>query len=53
MALVGVQPLFTQVPPNAFSSTTATFRPAPESRAASAGPAWPVPITRASKAVTH
>jgi hypothetical protein len=46
---VGVQPSFTQVPPNFARSITATFMPAPERRAASAGPAWPVPMTRASK----
>jgi hypothetical protein len=39
IALVGVQPSFTQVPPNFAFSITATFMPAPESRAASAGPA--------------
>src|SRR5262245_15722166 len=51
MVLVGVQPSFTQVPPNLCLSMTATFIPAPESRAASAGPAWPVPTTMASKRV--
>src|SRR3954468_837880 len=49
MVLVGVQPSFTQVPPNLSRSITATFIPAPARRAASAGPAWPVPTTMASK----
>src|ERR1700741_2243704 len=48
MAFVGVQPLFTQVPPNLSFSTTATFIPAPERRAAREGPAWPVPMMSAS-----
>src|SRR3954468_24079276 len=51
MAFVGVQPLFTQVPPNLSFSTTATFMPALDSRAARAGPAWPVPMISASKSV--
>src|ERR1044071_5141471 len=51
MVLVGVQPSFTQVPPNLSRSTTATFIPAPPRRAARAGPAWPVPTMMASKRV--
>ncbi|CAJ6558150.1 Uncharacterised protein [Burkholderia pseudomallei] len=35
---VGMQPVFTQVPPKRPRSTTATFMPAAESRAASGGP---------------
>jgi hypothetical protein len=49
--LVGVQPSFTQVPPNLSRSITATFIPAPDRRAAEGGPAWPVPTTMASKRV--
>src|SRR5256885_576023 len=47
--LVGMQPLLTQVPPRSLRSTTAVFRPSLSRRAHSAGPAWPVPITIASK----
>ncbi len=46
--LVGMQPVLTQVPPKAPRSTTATFMPAAESRAARAGPACPVPMMIAS-----
>src|SRR6516164_8444189 len=46
--LVGMQPLLTQVPPKCLRSTIATLRPAPARRTASAGPAWPVPMTIAS-----
>ncbi len=46
--LVGVQPLLTQVPPSSPRSTSAVFQPWPARRTASAGPAWPLPITRAS-----
>src|SRR6185312_7555120 len=37
MVLVGVQPSFTQVPPNLSRSITATFIPAPDRRAAIPG----------------
>ncbi len=43
-----MQPVLTQVPPTAPRSTIATFMPAAERRAASAGPAWPVPMMMAS-----
>jgi hypothetical protein len=46
--LVGVQPVFTQVPPKCLRSITATLRPAATRRRASEGPAWPVPMTIAS-----
>lgn len=46
---VGMQPVFTQVPPGSARSITATFQPAFAMRAASDGPDWPVPITIASK----
>ena len=49
MALVGVQPVLTQVPPTRWRSTTATFIPAPARRNAKDGPAWPVPMMIASK----
>src|SRR5712691_2138081 len=45
---VGMQPVFTQVPPNNFRSTTAIFMPASTKRAASDGPACPVPMMMAS-----
>ncbi len=45
---VGMQPVLTQVPPKAPRSTMATFIPAEDSRAARAGPAWPVPMMMAS-----
>ncbi len=45
---VGMQPVLTQVPPTFPRSTMATFMPAPASRAAREGPAWPVPMTIAS-----
>src|SRR6516164_5422975 len=48
-ALVGVQPVLTQVPPMRWRSTTATFIPAPARRNAKDGPAWPVPMMIASK----
>src|SRR6516164_4490022 len=48
-ALVGVQPVLTQVPPTRWRSTTATFIPAPARRNAKDGPAWPVPMMIASK----
>src|SRR5262249_39508808 len=48
--LVGVQPLLTQVPPTSLRSMIAVLRPALPSRTASAGPAWPVPMTIASNA---
>lgn len=47
--LVGVQPVLTQVPPTALRSTTATFIPVLARRSAKDGPAWPAPITIASK----
>jgi putative tryptophan/tyrosine transport system substrate-binding protein len=47
-ALVGVQPVLTQVPPKNFRSMTATFWPAATRRRASAGPDCPVPMTIAS-----
>src|SRR5262249_51161650 len=47
--LVGMQPVLTQVPPKRCRSMMATRKPAPASRCASDGPAWPVPITMASK----
>ena len=46
---VGMQPVLTQVPPTFPRSMMATFMPAPASRAARDGPAWPVPMTIASK----
>src|SRR5690242_19336085 len=51
MALVGVHPVFTQVPPNNLRSTNATFMPEFASRFASGGPAWPAPTTIASNLV--
>jgi predicted alpha/beta-hydrolase family hydrolase len=45
---VGMQPVFTHVPPKRFRSTIATFIPAPVRRFASGGPAWPVPMMIAS-----
>src|SRR5207248_3400855 len=48
--LVGVQPLFTQVPPNLPRSMMATRVPALARRSARAGPAWPVPMMMASYA---
>ena len=45
---VGMQPVLTQVPPKDARSRMATFIPDAESRAARAGPAWPVPMTIAS-----
>src|ERR1700730_11567194 len=47
-AFVGMQPVFTHVPPKRFRSMIATFIPAPVRRFASEGPAWPVPIMIAS-----
>jgi hypothetical protein len=49
MALVGVQPTFTQVPPTWFRSMTAMRIPAALRRPASAGAAWPTPMMIASK----
>src|ERR1700740_1077958 len=49
MALVGVHPVFTHVPPKSLRSTSATLRPALARRTASDGPAWPAPKTSASK----
>src|SRR5512138_731451 len=47
--LVGMQPVLTQVPPRSLRSTSAVFSPSLSSRAHKAGPAWPAPITIASK----
>ena len=47
-ALVGMQPTFTQVPPNSLRSMMAVFMPSRVIRAASDGPAWPVPMMIAS-----
>src|SRR5271165_2783442 len=49
IALGGVHPALTQVPPNSFRSIIATLRPALASRTAREGPAWPAPTTIASK----
>jgi hypothetical protein len=46
---VGVQPVLTQVPPNKCRSIMATVIPAAVSRPVSEGPAWPAPMTIASK----
>src|SRR5688572_20400573 len=46
-----MQPLLTQVPPKRLRSTIATFRPDAARRVARDGPAWPVPMTMASKHV--
>jgi hypothetical protein len=43
-----MQPVLTQVPPNAPRSMTATVLPAAASRRASEGPAYPVPMMMAS-----
>jgi hypothetical protein len=40
-----MHPVFTHVPPTVWRSTIATFWPAFASRAASEGPACPVPMT--------
>ena len=48
-AFVGMHPVFTQVPPKLFRSMTATRMPAFARRTTSEGPAWPVPMTIASK----
>src|SRR5215510_2277913 len=48
IALVGMHPVLTQVPPNRWRSTTATDIPASVRRFASGGPAWPAPMTIAS-----
>src|ERR1700722_17953185 len=50
MVLVGVQPVFTHVPPNSLRSTIATFIPASLKRPARDGPACPVPTMIASYA---
>ena len=42
--LVGMQPVFTQVPPNSLRSTIATVMPARVNRPARDGPAWPAPM---------
>ena len=47
--LVGVQPTFTQVPPNRCRSITAVRLPLCASRTASGEPPCPVPMTTASK----
>ena len=47
--LVGMQPVFTHVPPKSLRSTMATVIPAAVRRAASGGPACPVPRMMASK----
>src|SRR2546430_1653731 len=44
-----MQPVLTHVPPKRLRSTIAVLRPACARRTASGGPAWPVPITIASK----
>src|SRR6185369_10783506 len=49
MALVGVHPVLTQVPPKSLRSAKATFMPEVASRLARAGPACPAPMTIASK----
>ena len=46
--LVGMQPTFTQVPPNNLRSMMAAFMPSRVMRAARAGPDWPVPMMIAS-----
>src|SRR5215208_1534218 len=46
--LVGMQPVFTQVPPTSLRSITATVWPASVSLPASGGPAWPAPTMIAS-----
>ena len=51
MALVGVQPVFTHVPPRTLRSMRATFLPAAASRTARNGPAWPEPMMIESKLV--
>src|SRR5687767_5206753 len=48
---VGVQPVFTHVPPKSFRSTKATVMPASVRRWASAGPAWPAPMMIASNSL--
>ncbi len=48
MVLVGMQPVFTQVPPKRPRSITATRMPAAVKRPASDGPACPVPMIIAS-----
>ena len=48
MALVGVQPVLTQVPPKRLRSMIATFIRAPARQTASDGPACPVPMMIAS-----
>ena len=47
--LVGIQPSFTQVPPKCSRSIKATVMFACVRRAASAGPAWPLPMMIESK----
>jgi hypothetical protein len=43
-----MQPVLTQVLPNRWRSMIATDMPAADSRLASPGPAWPVPMMMAS-----
>jgi hypothetical protein len=50
-AFVGMQPVFTQVPPKLFRSMAATCMPALAKRTASGGAACPVPMTIASNRV--
>ena len=47
-ALVGMQPLLTQVPPTSLRSMMAVLRLDLPRRTASGGPAWPVPMMIAS-----
>ena len=49
---LGSQPRSAQVPPNGFSSTTATFQPAFATRMAQTMAAVPVPITTKSNSIT-
>ena len=51
MALLGVQPQFTQEPPGWFRSTSATCRPAFARARASGTPACPAPIMAVSISV--
>lgn len=49
IVLVGVQPVLMQVPPTCSRSINATFQPARASSSVSGLPAWPAPMTMASK----
>src|SRR6516164_7344301 len=49
MVLVGVQPVLMQVPPRCSCSISATAKPRSASFCDSGFPAWPEPITMASK----